>query len=70
MKVIDAIMKATCPNRNRGRAKVNRLGHHPIKDYVELLERVEDADDVVAQARPPQAAHYRPLETISERKGK
>ncbi len=31
----------------------------PIKDYEELLERVEDADDVASRRKP---LHYRPLE--------
>ena len=44
----------------------------PIKDYEELLERVEDADDVAwlkrARRKP---LHYRPLEEyLAERKGK
>ena len=43
-----------------------------IKDYEELLERVEDADDVAwlkrARKRP---LHYRPLEEyLAERKGR
>lgn len=44
----------------------------PIKDYQELLERAEDADDVswLKRARKkPQ--HYRPLEDyLAERKSK
>ena len=44
----------------------------PIKDYEELLERIEDADDVVwlkrARKKP---LHYRPLEDyLAERKGR
>jgi hypothetical protein len=44
----------------------------PIKDYEELLERVEDSDDVAwlkrARRKP---LHYRALEDyLSERKGK
>ena len=44
----------------------------PIKDYEELLERVEDADDVAwlkrARRKP---VHYRPLEDyLSERNRK
>ena len=44
----------------------------PIKDYEELLERVEDADDVAwlkrARKKP---LHYRPLEDyLAERKRK
>jgi PHD/YefM family antitoxin component YafN of YafNO toxin-antitoxin module len=44
----------------------------PIKDYEELLERVEDADDVAwlkrARKKP---LHYRPLESyLAERKRK
>jgi PHD/YefM family antitoxin component YafN of YafNO toxin-antitoxin module len=44
----------------------------PIKDYEELLERVEDADDVAwlkrARRKP---LHYRPLEDyLAERKRK
>jgi PHD/YefM family antitoxin component YafN of YafNO toxin-antitoxin module len=44
----------------------------PIKDYEELLERVEDADDVawLKRARKTQL-HYRPLEDyLAERKRK
>ena len=44
----------------------------PIKDYEELLERVEDTDDVAwlkrARAKP---LHYRPLEEyLAKRKRK
>jgi prevent-host-death family protein len=44
----------------------------PIKDYEELLERVEDTDDVAwlrrARRKP---LHYRPLgDYLAERKGK
>jgi prevent-host-death family protein len=44
----------------------------PIKDYEELLERVEDAEDTAylkrARRRP---LHYRPLEDyLAERNGK
>jgi prevent-host-death family protein len=44
----------------------------PIKDYEELLERVEDAEDVVwlkrARKKP---LHYRPLEDyLADRKRK
>jgi hypothetical protein len=44
----------------------------PIKDYQELLERVEDADDVawLKRARRKQL-HYRPLEEyLAERNRK
>ena len=35
----------------------------PIKDYEELLERVEDAEDVVSLKRARRKPlHYRPLE--------
>ena len=44
----------------------------PIKDYEELLERVEDAQDTAwlkrARSKP---LHYRPLEDyLAERKGR
>jgi hypothetical protein len=44
----------------------------PIKDYEELLERAEDAEDLAwlkrARKKPP---HYRPLEDyLAERKRK
>ena len=44
----------------------------PIKDYEELLERVEDSDDIAwlkrARSKP---FHYRPLEDyLAERKHK
>jgi antitoxin Phd_YefM of type II toxin-antitoxin system len=44
----------------------------PIKDYEELLERAEDAEDVLwlkkARRRP---MHFRPVEDyLAERKGK
>jgi PHD/YefM family antitoxin component YafN of YafNO toxin-antitoxin module len=44
----------------------------PIKDYQELLERLEDADDVAwlkrARRKP---LHYRPLEEyLTERNGR
>ena len=32
----------------------------PIKDYEELLERAEDAEDALAQARAPQEASLSP----------
>ena len=44
----------------------------PIKDYQELLERVEDAEDVawIKRARK-KPLHYRPLEDyLAERKRK
>jgi len=37
----------------------------PIKDYVELLERVEDADDVAWLKRARRSAHYRPARGLS-----
>jgi PHD/YefM family antitoxin component YafN of YafNO toxin-antitoxin module len=44
----------------------------PIKDYEELLERVEDSDDVAWLKRVRrQPLHYRPLEDyLAERNGK
>ena len=44
----------------------------PIKDYEELLERVEDAEDVVALKRARRGPlHYRPLEDyLAERRHK
>ena len=44
----------------------------PIKDYEELLERVEDAEDVAWLKRSRRKPlHYRPLEDyLAERKGK
>jgi hypothetical protein len=44
----------------------------PIKDYEQLLERVEDAADVVWLKRPRRKPlHYRPLEEyLSERNRK
>jgi len=44
----------------------------PIKDYEELLERVEDADDVAGLKRArSKPLHYRPLEEyLAERKRK
>ena len=44
----------------------------PIKDYEELLERVEDADDVAWLKRVrKKPLHYRPLEDyLAERKRK
>lgn len=44
----------------------------PIKDYEELLERVEDADDVAGLKRARRKPlHYRPLEEyLAERKRK
>ena len=44
----------------------------PIKDYEELLERVEDADDLAWLKRTRRKPlHYRPLEDyLAERKGK
>ena len=44
----------------------------PIKDYEELLERVEDAEDVVWLKRTrKKPLHYRPLEDyLAERKHK
>jgi len=44
----------------------------PIKDYEELLERVEDAADVVCLKRARlKPLHYRPLEAYpAERKAK
>jgi len=49
-----------------------RLGHHPISDYQELSERVEDVEDVAwlkrARKKP---LRYRPLEDyLAERKRK
>ena len=43
-----------------------------IKDYEELLERVEDAEDVAALKRARRKPlHYRPLETyLADRSGK
>ena len=41
----------------------------PIKDYAELLERVEDADDVAALKRARRKPlHYRPLEDATRPK--
>ena len=67
------VMKATLPEPEI----VTRKGKPvsviiPIKDYEELLERVEDADDVAwlkrARRKP---LHYRPLEDyLAERKRK
>jgi prevent-host-death family protein len=34
----------------------------PIKDYEELLERAEDAEDVAWLRQPRKKLHYRPLE--------
>jgi prevent-host-death family protein len=44
----------------------------PIKDYEELLKRVEDAADVTALKRARRKPlHYRPLEDyLAERNGK
>jgi hypothetical protein len=44
----------------------------PIKDYEELLERVEDADDVAWLGRTrKKPLRYRPLEEyLAERKGR
>lgn len=44
----------------------------PIKDYQELLERAEDAEDIAWLKRARrQKLHYRPLEDyLSERNGK
>lgn len=44
----------------------------PIKDYEELLERVEDAEDVAWLKRPSRKKlHYRPLEEyLAERNKK
>ena len=44
----------------------------PIKDYEELLERVEDAEDVASLKRARRKPlNYRPLEDyLAERKGK
>jgi Antitoxin Phd_YefM, type II toxin-antitoxin system len=44
----------------------------PIKDYQELLERVEDADDLAGLKRARRKPlHYRPLEEyLAERKRK
>jgi PHD/YefM family antitoxin component YafN of YafNO toxin-antitoxin module len=44
----------------------------PIKDYEELLERVEDAEDVTRLKRArKKPLHYRPLEDyLAERKRK
>ena len=44
----------------------------PIKDYEELLERVEDSDDVAWLKRARRKSlHYRPLEDyLAERKRK
>jgi hypothetical protein len=44
----------------------------PIKDYVELLERAEDADDIAWLKRARrQPLHYRPLEDyLATRKNK
>ena len=37
----------------------------PIKDYKELLERAEDAEDVALLKRAAKKLHYRPLEAYS-----
>jgi hypothetical protein len=44
----------------------------PIKEYEELLERAEDADDVAALKRARRKKlHYRPLEDyLAKRNGK
>lgn len=44
----------------------------PIKDYQELLERVEDAEDLASLKRArKKPLHYRPLEEyLAERKRK
>jgi prevent-host-death family protein len=43
----------------------------PIKDYQELLERAEDAEDIAWLKRARRKQHYRPLEEyLSQRNGK
>lgn len=64
-------MRATLPERQI----VTRRGKPvsviiPIKDYEELLERVEDADDVASLKRARRKPlHYRPLQdNLAKRK--
>ena len=66
-------MKATLPDPEI----VTRKGKPvsviiPIKDYEELLERVEDVEDMAWLKRARKTPrHYRPLEVyLAERKGK
>lgn len=66
-------MKATLPEPEIVKRKGKPISVIiPIKDYEELLERVEDTDDVAWLKRAPsKPLHYRPLKDyLAERNRK